>query len=57
MIKILPIEMNEWDRFSIRQRHFVHDPISPPERFGMTSHAATLEAVFEDAELPRRGAP
>ena len=56
LIKILPIEMNEWDRFSIRQRHFVHDPISPPERFGMTSHAATLEAVFEDAGLPRRGA-
>ena len=56
LIKILPIEMNEWDRFSIRQRHFVHQPISPPERFGMTSHAATLEAVFEDAGLPRRGA-
>ena len=53
LIKLLRIEVNAWDRFSIRQRHFVHDPISPPERFGMVSHAPTLEAVFEDAGLPR----
>ena len=52
---MLPIEINDWDRFSIRQRHFVHDPISPPERFGLRSHAATLDAVFEDAALPQRG--
>ncbi|GDX71670.1 NAD-dependent epimerase [Cyanobium sp.] len=53
LIKLLRIEVNAWDRFSIRQRHFVHEPISPPERFGMVSHAPTLEAVFEDAGLPR----
>ena len=55
LIKLLRIEVNAWDRFSIRQRHFVHDPISPPERFGLVSHAPTLEAVFEDAGLPHRG--
>jgi len=53
LIKLLRIEVNAWDRFSIRQRHFVHEPISPPERFGMVSHAPTLEAVFADAGLPR----
>jgi nucleoside-diphosphate-sugar epimerase len=53
LIKVLRIEVNAWDRFSIRQRHFVHEPISPPERFGMVSHAPTLEAVFSDAGLPR----
>ena len=53
LIKLLRIDVNAWDRFSIRQRHFVHEPISPPERFGMVSHAPTLEAVFEDAGLPR----
>jgi hypothetical protein len=53
LIKLLRIEVNAWDRFSIRQRHFVHEPISPPERFGMVSHAPTLEAVFEDAGLHR----
>jgi nucleoside-diphosphate-sugar epimerase len=55
LIKLLRIEVNAWDRFSIRQRHFVHEPISPPERFGLVSHAPTLEAVFEDAGLPHRG--
>ncbi len=55
LIKLLRIEVNAWDRFSIRQRHFVHAPVSPPERFGMVSHAPTLEAVFADAGLPHRG--
>ena len=55
LIKLLRIEVNAWDRFSIRQRHFVHNPISPPERFGLVSHAPTLEAVFEDAGLKHRG--
>ncbi|MBE9154964.1 MULTISPECIES: NAD(P)-dependent oxidoreductase [unclassified Cyanobium] len=55
LIKLLRIEMTPWDRFSIRQRHFVHQPISPPERFGEVSHAPSLEAVFADAGLPQRG--
>lgn len=55
LIKLLRIEVNAWDRFSIRQRHFVHEPVSPPERFALVSHAPSLEAVFEDAGLPRRG--
>ncbi len=55
LIKLLRIEVNAWDRFSIRQRHFVHDPISPPERFGLVSHAPSLEAVFAMAGLPHRG--
>jgi nucleoside-diphosphate-sugar epimerase len=54
LIKLLRLEITPWDRFSIRQRHFVHEPISPPERFGLVSHAPTLEAVFGDAGLPRR---
>ena len=39
--------------FSIRQRHFVHQPVSPPERFGLRSLAPTLEAVLEAAAVPR----
>jgi hypothetical protein len=54
-VRVLPIEINAWDRFSIQQRHFVHQPVSPPERFGMQSHAASLEAIFDDAGLPQRG--
>jgi nucleoside-diphosphate-sugar epimerase len=55
LIKLLRIEVNAWDRFSIRQRHFVHEPISPPERFGLVSVAPTLEAVLESAGVPHRG--
>jgi nucleoside-diphosphate-sugar epimerase len=55
LIRLLRVEVNAWDRFSIRQRHFVHEPVSPPERFGLVSHAPSLEAVFADARLPRRG--
>jgi nucleoside-diphosphate-sugar epimerase len=55
LIKLLRIEVNAWDRFSIRQRHFVHEPVSPPERFGLTSYAPTLEAVLDTAGVPHRG--
>ena len=55
LVRLLRIQMNEWDRFSIRQRHFVHEPVSPPERFGLTSYAPTLEAVLETAGVPHRG--
>jgi hypothetical protein len=54
LIKLLRIEVNAWDRFSIRQRHFMHEPVSPPERFGLVSYAPTLQAVFETAGLPHR---
>lgn len=57
LIKWLRIELNGWDRFSIQQRHFVHEPVSPPERFGLVSHAPSLAAVFEQARLPHRGRP
>ncbi len=55
LIKLLRIQINDWDRFSIRQRHFVHEPVSPPERFGLSSLAPTLEAVLETAGVPHRG--
>ncbi len=57
LIKVLPIEVNAWDRFSIRQRHFIHEPVTQPERFGVKSHAADLESVLLDSGLPKRGSP
>ena len=57
LIKVLPIEVNAWDRFSIRQRHFIHEPVTQPERFGDKSHGADLESVLLDSGLPRRGSP
>jgi hypothetical protein len=55
LIHWLRIEITPWDLFSIRQRHFIHEPATAPERFGLVSTAPTLEAVFETAGLPRRG--
>jgi len=55
LIRLLHLEITPWDRFSIEQRHFVHEPVSPPERFGLVSHAPTLEAVLETAGVPHRG--
>jgi len=57
LIRVLPIEVNAWDRFSIRQRHFIHEPVTQPERFGEKSHAPDLEAVLQDSGLPRRRSP
>ena len=56
LIRILPIEVNAWDRFSIRQRHFIHEPVSAPERFGNQS-CRHLETVLSDSGLPNRGKP
>ena len=55
LIKLLRIDVNAWDRFSIRQRHFIHEPVSPPERFGLVSFAPSLDAVLETAGVPHRG--
>jgi len=57
LIRVLPIGVNAWDRFSIRQRHFIHEPASTPERFGLSSHASDLDKVLRDSGMPQRGKP
>ncbi|GCE64244.1 NAD(P)-dependent oxidoreductase [cyanobiont of Ornithocercus magnificus] len=51
LIRILPIQINDWDRFTIRQRHFTYYPVTTPESLGGHSHAATLESALEHAGL------
>tara|TARA_Y100001968_G_scaffold65977_1_gene56767 strand:- start:1039 stop:2040 length:1002 start_codon:yes stop_codon:yes gene_type:complete len=53
LVKILPIEITNWDRHSIRQRHFVHHPITNPESFGQKSYAKSLTEVLSDSGLKR----
>ncbi len=53
LIWVLPIQLTSWDRFSIKQRHFEHEPISPPENFGGKSFASSLENVLEHSGLLR----
>ncbi len=54
LIRVLPIKINAWDRYSIKQRHFNHNTISPPERFGGHSYARTLEDVLRHAGLAQK---
>ena len=53
LIKVLPIKINEWDRFSIKQRHFVHHPVTSPETFGRKSYAKTLQEVLHVSSLSK----
>ncbi len=46
LITFLPIQLTPWDRFSIKQRHFVHYPVTTPELFGGKSYASTLIEVL-----------
>ena len=48
---LLPIQITNWDRFSLRQRHFIHDPITSPETFGGISYAKTLSQVLHNSGL------
>ncbi len=50
---ILPIQITNWDRFSLRQRHFIHDPITFPEKFGGKSYAKTLNQVLHKSGLTK----
>jgi len=52
LIKFLPVSVNSWDLFSIKKRHFDHNPISNPETFGGISHAKTLKDVLRTSGLP-----
>jgi len=43
---LLPIQITNWDKFSLKQRHFIHEPITSPETFGGISYANTLDQVL-----------
>ena len=53
LTKILPIQITNWDRFSVRQRHFIHEPITCPETFGGKSYAKTLNQVLHNSGLTK----
>jgi len=53
LLKVLPIQTTNWDKFSINKYHFNHKPIANPEKFGLKSYAKSLEDVLKLAKLPR----
>ena len=52
---LLRISLTPWDRFSLERRHFVHEPTTRPETFGLHSRYPTWEQVLRSAGVPRRG--
>ena len=50
---LLPIQMTNWDRFSLRQKHFIHEPVTSPETFGGISHAKTINQVLHNSGLTK----
>ncbi len=50
---LLPIQITNWDRFSLRQRHFIHEPVTTPETFGGISHAKNLSQVLHNSGLTK----
>ncbi len=54
LIRVLPLEITPWDRFSIKQKHFIHDPITNPETIGGVSYAPTLEEILTTSGLKVR---
>lgn len=54
VIILLPIQITNWDRFSLRQRHFVHEPVTSPETFGGISYAKDLDQVLHKSGIKKR---
>ena len=50
---LLPIQITNWDRYSLRKRHFIHEPVTSPETFGGKSYAKTLNQVLHNSGLTK----
>ncbi len=50
---LLPIQLTKWDRFSLRQKHFIHEPVTSPETFGGISYAKNLDQVLHNSGLTK----
>ena len=53
LIKLLPIQITNWDRFSLKQKHFIYQPVTSPETFGGKSYAKTLNQVLLNSGTPK----
>lgn len=51
-IKIFNIQMAEWDRFCLDNRHFTHQEYINPSSFGLLTYYPTLTDVFK-SQVPR----
>jgi nucleoside-diphosphate-sugar epimerase len=54
-IKVLNIQMAEWDRFCLNYRHFRSDRAVTPATFGLPNYAPTITDVFSKLGVPTQG--
>lgn len=53
-IFLFRIQVSEWDRFSLRYRHFTHlNPVSPAT-FGIPTYCATVYDILKLSGIPRK---
>jgi len=50
---LLPIQITNWDKFSLRKRHFIHEPITSPETFGGVSYAKNLDQILHNSGITK----
>ncbi len=53
LLNVLPIKISSWDRLIIKQRHFIHEPVTSPEDFGGNSFAKSLNEILLHSGLPK----
>ena len=51
LVVLLPIQITNWDRFSLRQSNFIYEPVTSPETFGGKSYAQSLGQVLLNSGL------
>lgn len=57
LIFLFRIQVGEWDRFSMRYRHFTHlNPVSPAS-FGMANYCSTMEDVLKLSGVKKKVRP
>lgn len=47
LVALFRIKLADWDRFSIRYRHFTHRDLVSPETFGLRTYCATFTDVLK----------
>jgi nucleoside-diphosphate-sugar epimerase len=47
VIKVFKIQVAEWDRFCMKNRHFTHEKYVNPRSFNLSSYAATIPDLMQ----------
>ncbi|MBM0742233.1 NAD(P)-dependent oxidoreductase [Phormidium sp. CLA17] len=57
IFKLFRIQMEDWDRFAINYRHFVHTNPVTPSTFGLPTYCSSFEDVLKVSGVPQKKQP